>query len=371
MDERGENRVDTLIDAAIRGRVFPGIVCGVWERGRKIFGRVAGWAAPPEDEWTESMPLSADTRFDLASLTKPLSTAMLVMQAEEAGELALDDPLSRFLPGLHPATGEVTIRALLTHTAGMPPVPFLQKRFADPFHVDRARAIGHLCAIAPDRPPGGGVVYSCTGFLFLGLVLERLSGLPVGELFARSIAAPLGLVRTGFAPLDPGSQPCAPPGAIPGSAPTEFCPWRNERIQGRVHDESSWCLGGHAGNAGLFSCLDETARIASTFLEEGSPGGCRILAPGSVALMTSLQTPGLDARRALGFLMHGPETADGPRWPDRAFGHTGFTGTSVFMEPERKLLAVALTNRVYYGRESTAEAIMAFRREFHTAIIEA
>lgn len=141
---------------------------------------------------------------------------------------------------------------------------------------------------------------------------------------------------------------------------------------GQVHDESSWCLGGHAGNAGLFGCLDDVAAIASIYLGAPMGGGVsrgvRILSEEAVRLMTGAQTRAAGERRSLGLRLHDATTLDGPAWPVQSFGHTGFTGTAVFMDPAASLLVVTLTNRVYYGRESTAERMSAFRKAFHSEL---
>jgi CubicO group peptidase (beta-lactamase class C family) len=396
--EKDEISLEDCVRRAMADETFPGIVCGVWKDGREVFSLVEGFAVPPGDPDYAPCPMERGTVFDMASLTKALSTAILVMRAVDSRALALDDEVSRFFPsagdsgtgsagalgdsprGSLPAgwlpAGTIPIRALLTHTSGLPAIPALQNFFPDPFSIDRDDAVARLLGIAPERVLGQSVVYSCMGFMLLGLILERVSGLSLGELFRRELAAPLGLKSTGFAPKRrPGSAGTdAGPIPYPGAAPTEYCAWRKRRMRGQVHDESSWCLGGGAGNAGLFACLDDVAAIASIYLGEGVARGAAgrdvaILSPGSVALMTRVQTSAPGERRSLGLRLHDADSLDGPAWPASSFGHTGFTGTSVYMDPESGLKAVTLTNRVYYGRDSTAPKMSAFRRAFHTAIM--
>lgn len=149
-------------------------------------------------------------------------------------------------------------------------------------------------------------------------------------------------------------------------------------MQGQVHDESSYCMGGIAGNAGLFAPIEDVAKIASVFMPAASAdrssartiSAPALLSAESVSLMTHSQTEGLNRRRAVGWALHDAETFDGPDWPDDAFGHTGFTGTSVFAAPRQGLLCVVLTNRVYFGRGPTTEPMGAFRRAFHSAAIK-
>lgn len=352
--------LDAVVDSGLRDRVFPGIACGIWKEGRLRYRRLSGF----RDLEPEALPVESDTIFDLASLTKPLATAILVMRARDGGGLELSDPLGRFLPEAAPGARELSLLDILAHRSGLPAIPALERFFPDSGRVDPELAARRLLEIEPEAPAAASVVYSCTGYMLLGLALERITGLRLPELFRREIALPLGLSPS--AGFRPG------PELRERAAATEFCRWRGRRIRGEVHDESAYCMGGAAGNAGLFAGLEDVARIASIFLNEGKGGnGASILSPESARLMTSSLTEGLNRRRAVGWAMHDAETQDGPDWPEASFGHTGFTGTSVFMEPASRLLVVALTNRVYYGREATAEILPPFRSALHSAAIAA
>jgi CubicO group peptidase (beta-lactamase class C family) len=352
--------LDQSVDRGLRDEVFPGIACGVWKDGRLRYSRFSGF----RDLEPEPRAIESDTLFDLASLTKPLSTAILLMRAREKAGFELSEPLGRFLPEVAPGTTDLRLLDILTHTSGLPAIPALERFFPDPAKIDPELARRRLLEIGPERPAGKEVVYSCTGYLLLGLALERITGLSLPELFRRELALPLGLsAGSGFLPDAERRE---------RAAATEYCAWRGRRVRGEVHDESAYCMGGAAGNAGLFATLGDVAKIASIFLDGGrSPGGETILGPESIRLMCSSLTEGLNRWRAVGWAMHDGETLDGPDWPPASFGHTGFTGTSVFIEPRSRLLVVALTNRVYYGREATAESMPRFRREFHSAAIRA
>lgn len=343
-DERDRRAFET-VQQAFGGGVFPSAAVSVRRSGAPPDRAVFGAADTP-------------TVYDLASLTKPLATTLLVLLAWEEGSLDLEDRLDRYLPEARGASGGATIRDLLRHSAGLPPVPALQRRFPDPRDIDRDTAIRALLKIEPEAPPGRSVVYSCTGFLLLGLVLERLSECRLSSLFEEEIAIPLGLTLPGtpegYAGFRPGEE------VRRLAAPTEFCPWRGTRLRGEVHDESSYCLGGDGGNAGLFADLEGTERLFEVY-ESG--GG--LLSPGTVEEARKLQTAGLDRRRGLGLQLHDGESFDGPACAEDSYGHTGFTGTSVWRSPRAGTSAVVLTNRVYYGREGTAEGIAAFRRAFH------
>ncbi|MDH7483843.1 MAG: serine hydrolase, partial [Spirochaetales bacterium] len=305
------------------------------------------------------------TLFDAASLTKPLATALLVMKAWETRALDLDAPLGKFLDGLPPATAEMPIRALMTHTAGLPAIPALQLQFPEPTRLDRAKAVAQLLSIEPETPVGAHVLYSCTGYQLLGLVLEKRGDRLLGELFNQELAVPAGLSHAGFAP---SILPDGTPERLPHAAATEYCPWRKRRIQGQVHDESAYCLGGHAGNAGLFLNLESAIALGSLYLQEGWCQGRQLLQPSTIVSMLRPSTTGMQEQRSLAFKYHDADTSDGPLWPATAFGHTGFTGTSIMFEPQHRIMAVLLTNRVYYGRDATQERIVAFRKRFHSSV---
>lgn len=325
------------------GSVFPGAVIAVVRRGVVVYRRAFG-------------TLGFNTIFDLASLTKPLATTLVTFRLVEKGILALDDTVGRFLP--EAAAEDRTIRELMTHTAGMPAIPELQRFFPNPADRKREEARRRLLEIAPAAPAGESVVYSCTGFLVLGEVLAQAYGAPLDTAFRDLVGTPLGLRDTGFAPRPKARSRCAP---------TERCPWRGRVIVGEVHDESSWCLEGVAGNAGLFSTLDEVIRLAGVFTPDAQ---VPLLMPATIAAATRSYTDGRGQRRGIGLQINDDEAAGGRGLSRDSFGHTGFTGTCFWIDPERDLLVVSLTNRVYYGRDLTAATIKQFRRELHAAVAE-
>jgi CubicO group peptidase (beta-lactamase class C family) len=182
----------------------------------------------------------------------------------------------------------------------------------------------------------------------LGLFLRRVTGRRLRDLFRDLVAAPLGVAGDLlFNPPDP--RRCAP---------TELCKWRGRWIRGEVHDENCWCLGGDAGNAGLFG----TAAAVLRWLDA-------LAADERFEAMRRSFTDGLNRRRALGFMMHDAEAPVGPSYSSESFGHTGFTGTSVWVEPAARLRVVALTNRVHLGRAETADKLVAWRRALHEAAL--
>lgn len=382
--------LDALLDSAIANKLCTGAAGAVSIDGKIVWSRCAGKTALESDEAqlartratsvsefsiseppvlepavSPPAPITTQTLFDAASLTKPLATALLVMKAVESGALDLDAPLGKYLPEIHSQAAHIPLIALLTHTGGMPAIPALERFFPDSARLDRQEALAQLFSIRPEFAAGRHVEYSCTGYILVGAVLERISGMLLGTLFEQEIARPLALSCAAFAPriLDSGE-----PSAFEGAAQTEFCPWRKKRMDGQVHDESAYCLGGHSGNAGLFLSLEDALVLGNLFLQEGISRGKQLLRPETMRTMLQERTIGLEERRSIAFKLHGQDTADGPLWPAQSFGHTGFTGTSIFFEPGRKLVAVLLTNRVYYGREATAGLIVAFRKEFHSGV---
>lgn len=352
-----QQKIEDLISSALSERCFPGIVLIAERRGLRLLSHTAGrrQTEPSAEVMTE------DTIFDLASMTKPLATAILTMRLLETEGISIDRPLGSFLPEVAEATRSLALRSLLLHTSGLPATPGIYTKFASA-RQDRELARSYLYSVEPVAPEGRQVIYACTGYLFLGEVLRRCTGRGLGELFHDWVAAPLGLEDLLFSP---------PVELRPRVAPTEHCAFRGRWIRGEVHDENAWCMGGEAGNAGLFGSAAAVARLAGLFLHSGAVDGIQVLRPESVALMTTCGTTGFPERRSCGFMMGYPGCAAGPLAGAFSFGHTGFTGTSLWIDPERELIVVALTNRVHYGREQTAEAIRAFRRALHGEIFRA
>ncbi len=343
MSKKLADGVEAVVEQGIVDGTFPGAVVLIEKKGKVALSVVRG------DRQIEPVrePMSPDTLFDLASLTKPLATAPLALLVAAQG-IDLDGRLGRYLPGLCAESRDLTLRQLLLHTSGLAAVPDLYTAFADPTAVDREAAERLLLSRRPQRPPGTEVVYSCTGYQLLGLLLRRVTGLPLGELFRTVIAEPLGLARELlFNPPEPGR-----------CAATERCPWRGRWIRGEVHDENSWCLGGEAGNAGLFGTAAAVLRLLGVLAEADQ-----------FRQMRTSFTDGLNRRRAIGFMMHDAEAPVGPLFSRDSFGHTGFTGTSVWVEPAAELSVVALTNRVHLGRAGTQEKLVAFRRALHEAAL--
>lgn len=318
---------EAAADAVVSGDL-PGAVILVGHRGETLYHRAFGWRAiVPAPE-----PMTLDTVFDIASLTKPLGTTIAVLSLVERGAVALDAPLGRYLKEFRtPGFREVTIRRLLTHTAGLPGIP-PSEALAGGF----PRAARALAARPLDYPPGTGFQYSDTGFILLGEVVRRVSGQPLDRYLDRILFKPLGLRDTTFHPDKRLRRRVAP---------TEF--HDGGLLRGQVHDPRARLLGGVAGHAGMFSTAADLARIVRMLLAGGSLDGVRVLKRSTVELMWQ-PAPEVDGARTLGWDRASSYARTlAPFFPAGSVGHTGFTGTAVWVDPPSGYFLILLTNRVH------------------------
>ena len=325
--------LDALLRAAIRDRVTPGASVATGVRGRPPLVRAAG-----RTDWAEGAPAVTDsTLYDLASLTKVVATTTAAMLLEEEGRLELDRPAARYLPGFGaPDKAAITVRMLLTHTSGMRANHALYRSAKG-----RAAYLERINAHPLAARPGARARYDDWNMVVLQLVIERVTGEPLDAWVRKRVFEPLGMRHTLF----------NPPAALrPRIAPTEVQPFRGGHLWGQVHDENAWALGGVAGHAGLFGSARDLAVFARMLLDGGTHGGVRILRPETIARWTARQ-PGADGR-ALGWDTFRPRSGAGRLFSPRSFGHTGFTGTSLWIDPERGVYAILLTNRVNPTRDN-------------------
>ncbi len=325
--------VNAVLARAIADNAFPGAVAMIGTR----HGVLATVGVGRLDAADATRP-GATTIYDLASLTKIIATTSLILHLVDGGRVALDSPAVRYLPewrGERAST--VTIRHLLTHSSGLAAWrPFYKEA------VDRADARTQLMLVGPEVVPGTRYLYSDMNFMLLGMVAEQVTGLPLDSAFQVLIARPLRLADTRFRPS---------PELLPRIAPTEFDPWRGRQIRGEVHDENAARFDGVSGHAGLFSTAEDLSRVARMWLGGGALDGARIAHPRTVAEFTRAQDT-LVSRRALGWETPTGSNSAGTRLSRGAFGHTGFTGTSVWIDPARDLYIILLTNRVNPTREN-------------------
>jgi CubicO group peptidase (beta-lactamase class C family) len=324
-----------VLDSAIAAGAAPGAVLAVSVRGERFtYGTGRMGIDDPR------VP-DASTVYDMASLTKVIALTTLAMQAAERGMLDLDAPVVRYLPDFARGEGpkdRVTVRDLLLHDSGLP----AHRRLWEETLVRKG---GILRAITSDleRAPGERMVYSDMGAITLTAILEQLHGTTIDKLFARDVAGPLGLTRSRF----------TPPGAwrkvIP---PTEFDPWRGRMLHGEVHDENTGRLAGISGHAGLFASADDLLRFGEWALAGvlGRPGDAPIPPPASFATWTRRQDTPAGSSRALGWDTPSGRSSAGTLMSAESFGHTGYTGTSIWTDPTRELIVILLTNRVHPTR---------------------
>lgn len=324
------DRIRLAIGSAIQTSNTPGAVYWLEHQGQ-IFTHAAGErSVEPVHE-----PMSMDTIFDLASLTKVVATTPAVLLLIERARVDLDAPVQRYIPEFSSEpTRSITIRHLLTHTSGLR--PDLDTR---PAWSGHETAIRLACVERPTDPPGTRFRYSDINFILLGEVVERVTHQRLEEFVLTEVHRPLGMNHTRFLPGE---------SVRPGIAPTEKAQ-DGPPLRGVVHDPTARFMGGVAGHAGLFSTAHDLARYARMLLNEGELDGVRLFKPETVRLMTSVQSPpGITARRGLGWDIDSPYSRPrGQLFPLGSYGHTGFTGTCLWIDPFSKSFWILLSNRVH------------------------
>ena len=351
----------SILEAAVARRAFPGAVSAVGYKGETSF--VSTGCLTYEDG---SAPVTPDTIYDLASLTKVVATTTAAMILSERGVLALDRPIALYLPDfvdgydtadpLQAARGEITVRHLLAHTSGLPAYEqfFLRAR-------EKSHALAEALALPLEASPGEKTIYSDVGFILLGAILERVSQQNLDKFCDLEIFSPLGMSDTRFNP---------PETFWDRIAPTENdSKFRKRLIRGEVHDENAWVMGGVAGHAGLFGTATDLARFCSMMLAGGKAGNRQILKPETIREFTRPWPAAQGAARALGWDKPSEPASCGRHFSASSYGHLGFTGTSIWIDPEKELFVILLTNRVHPSR--TNEAIRQIRPALHDAVVEA
>ncbi len=357
-DDTGVELLARWLEGRIAAGDIPGAVWGIDDPGSGLLSGAQGLRAVlPREE-----PASADTIWDLASLTKPLATTTILLRLVEQGAVALEQPAARWLPELDGADhARITLAHLASHRSGLPAW--------HPLYTHGATAAAYLAAIAAlplEAPPGERAVYSDLGFILLGAILERASGESLDRLTERHVAGPLGCITLRFLP------PAADAGRI---APTEkdqeteramvaerglhYDGWRPGVLRGTVHDANVGTLGGVAGSAGLFGTLEDVIAVAREYLGRGRG----LLSPASRALAQA-PLPAAGEVRTIGW--QGGATAGSAAegvLPPESFGHNGFTGPSLWLDPRRARVYALMTNRVHPAVR--CREMNALRREFH------
>jgi uncharacterized protein YbbC (DUF1343 family) len=323
-------RIEPVVQNAIAHGDMPGAVVAVLHDGKIVYRQAFGQrAVKPQPE-----SMTVDTIFDLASLTKPIATATSVMLLIERGKLKLDGPAATYWPAfVANGKNKVTIEQLLTHTSGL-----LADNPVGDYADGPERALERICQLKLDHPPGTKFTYSDMNFIVLGELVGRVGGMPLDQFARRFVFEPLRMTHTGFRPPESVRAECAPTEQRDGH-------W----MRGEVHDPRAYALGGVAGHAGLFSTADDVLTYAHMILDGGkAASGQQVLKPETVKLMTTPRpVPG--GLRALGWDVDSAFSRNrGELFPkDKSFGHTGFTGTSLWIDPATKTAVVFLSNRVH------------------------
>ena len=332
-------KIDHVVARGLAAGGFPGasVVVGrkgfaVWEKG---FGRL-GWTS------TSGYVVPDRTIYDIASLTKVVSTTTAIMLLHEEGRVRLEDPVSRFLPGFTGGLKDrVTVHQLLTHRSGLPAGRDIWRIASTP-----AQAREAVIASSLEYVPGTRYEYSDLGADLLAFVAEAAAGERIDRYLQRRVFGPLGMSDTDFRPAASLRSRIAP---------TEVTPPRGYPIRGEVHDENAFALGGIAGHAGLFSTASDLSVFAQMMLNGGEYNGMRVLKAETVDLFTR-RTSGT---RALGWDTCGASGSCGTHMSPRAYGHTGFTGTSLWIDPDREMFVILLTNRVHESRARRPAKVIA------------
>jgi beta-glucosidase-like glycosyl hydrolase/CubicO group peptidase (beta-lactamase class C family) len=323
-----------LLERAVRDSAFPGAVAVV---GRKD-GVIATVSAGRLD-WKDSPAPDERTLWDMASLTKVVATTSSIMHLVDAGKVDINAPVQRYLPDWQgPNKDKVLVRHLLTHSSGLLSWRPLYKEA-----TNAEQAMQIVLQTAIDTLPGARMLYSDLNFILLGQIVQRVGGARLNEYAAANIFSPLKMTDTQFNPDK---------ALLPRIAPTEVDPWRRRHIRGEVHDENAFMLGGVSGHAGLFSTAADVARLCRAYLNGGTLDGARIWSPATIARFTTAPEPRF-SHRALGWETPNGTNSAGRMMQPPAFGHTGFTGTSIWIDPAHDLFVVLLSNRVNPTRQNS------------------
>lgn len=339
MDGQKIQQVDSLMAAAIHEHAFPGAAVAAGRSG--VITLLQGYG---RFTYGDSPTVDSSSIYDIASLTKVVATTTAAMLLYEQDLLDLDAPVVNYLPqfGANGKEG-VTIRQLLSHSAGFPAFR--------PYHTmgyrSKEAVIRAILSEKPTYRPGTRSVYSDLSMVTLALVIEQITGQPFGSFVHDEILMPLGMVNTGFRSIRTGPDTTIVPTEMDRS-------YRKRLLQGEVHDELAYLLGGTAGNAGLFSTAEDLSRFAYMLVNGGRMNGIQFLKPETIALFTRPVDRRGDNTRALGWdtRSHRKKSSAGTLFGSRSFGHTGYTGSSIWIDPEENLFVILLTNRVYPSRNN-------------------
>lgn len=345
--------IDDLLHKELEKGTFPGAVVGIVADDKLIYKRAFGFAQSEE----EKRKMNEDTVFGLASLTKVVATTSSIMKLIEEGKINLWDYLKEYFPEIPEDKEDLTIYHLMTHSSGYQAIV---KLWGKGFSYEEK--IDYILNLELKNEIGNIVNYSDPNFILLGELVRRVSGKNLHKFSKKEIFKPLEMKKTSFNPLDNLNN-------IKKSdiAATEYCNWRDRMIIGEVHDENAYSLNGISGHAGLFSTIDDLSRFVRMILNKGEFNKKKIYSELTINTMVQNWTKNLEENRALGWdLRNNFRSSGGVLFSDKAFGHTGFTGTSIWIDPVIKVGVILLTNRVHPTRDNVQ--IISLRPRLHNLV---
>jgi len=333
--------LDTLMNEALTRKDFPGAVLLVARKGRAVWRKAYG-----QSQWVpEIRPMDVNMIFDMASITKPVATATSIMILVERGKIRLWDKVKNYVPEFTPYILEGGISGedarlwhLLTHTSGLQPYTEpkeVEQKYGSPCPMDIL--VKHIAGLRKESLPGANFTYSCLNYITLAYIVKAVSGLTIAEFAAENIFKPLGMKSTFYNPSSEFVDRCVPTQVYDGIP-----------LRGVVHDPLARLQGGVSGNAGLFSTADDLAVFATMMLNGGESGNVRILSPLSVERMTEIFPRVNSTGRGLGWDLDSDfATVRGDLFGSASYGHSGYTGTSIWIDPDTQTSVIFLTNRVH------------------------
>ena len=337
----GAQAADEQINEAVKTGLIPGGVLLIGHDGAVVYRKAYGERALIPQRET----MTVDTIFDAASLTKVVATTSCIMKLFEQGKIRINDPVTNYLPEFQGGRSDITIRNLMTHFSGLRPDLDLEPPWSG-YETGIHRAL----VDKPTRPPGVRFVYSDINFVLLGEIVHRLSGQMLSDFARENIFQPLGMKDTMFQP---------PESLKPRIAPTEIDPATGQPFRGVVHDPTARFMGGVAGDAGMFTTADDLAKFAQMMLDRGEANGTRLFAAATVEKFTTPQSPpDQPILRGLGWDIDSPYSSNrGELFPIGSYGHTGFTGTSLWIDPTSRTYVILLTNYIHPHRGKSLNSL--------------
>lgn len=332
----------SFIDQSIEEKTIPGVVIAITSSEKNIFRYTAGFAHKDK-----AIKMKKDTIFDLASLTKVVATLPAILQLLDMGKLDIEDPVYYYIPAFMRNNRDITIKHLLTHTSGYQP----EIKFYLNNHT-LEDAITIISTLTDKKKPGEQVIYSDLNFMVLGYLVEQITGVPLDKYTEEHIYKPLNMNDTCFNPPKEWKEK---------TAATEYMTAIKDYQWGVVHDENAQHFHGVSGHAGLFSTVEDLSQFSRMILKGGKYKNDSVLSKQSIERSTQALTQNLNLNRGLGWELFNVSSMSG-QFMQHGFGHTGFTGTSLWFDPQKAFAVILLTNRVHFGRNT---AISRFRRIVH------